>query len=45
LQNANAVRYDLLMAGVVIASVPIPPPYLAAQRGVVEGVGRAGLKG
>ena len=45
LQNANAVRYDLLMAGAVIASVPVLLLYLAAQRYVVEGVGRAGLKG
>jgi multiple sugar transport system permease protein len=45
LQNANAVRYDLLMAGAVIASVPVLLIYMAAQRYVVEGVGRAGLKG
>jgi multiple sugar transport system permease protein len=45
LQNANAVRYDLLMAGAVIASVPVLLMYFAAQRYVVEGVGRAGLKG
>jgi len=45
LQNANAVRYDLLMAGAVIASVPVLIIYLAAQRYIVEGVGRAGLKG
>ena len=45
LQNANAVRYDLLMAGAVIASVPVLVLYAAAQRFVVEGVSRAGLKG
>jgi multiple sugar transport system permease protein len=45
LQNANAVRYDLLMAGAVIASVPVLLLYAAAQRFVVEGVSRAGLKG
>jgi multiple sugar transport system permease protein len=45
LQNANAVRYDLLMAGAVIASVPVLILYLGAQRYIVEGVGRAGLKG
>ncbi len=45
LQNANAVRYDLLMAGAVIASVPVLLLYVAAQRYVVEGVSRAGLKG
>lgn len=45
LQNANAVRYDLLMAGAMIASVPVLLLYVAAQRYVVEGVSRAGLKG
>jgi multiple sugar transport system permease protein len=45
LQNANAVRYDLLMAGAVIASVPVLILYSFAQRYVVEGVSRAGLKG
>jgi multiple sugar transport system permease protein len=45
LQNANAVRYDLLMAGAVIASAPVLLLYFAAQRYIVEGVGRAGLKG
>jgi len=45
LQNANAVRYDLLMAGALIASVPVLVLYAAAQRFVVEGVSRAGLKG
>jgi multiple sugar transport system permease protein len=45
LQNANAVRYYLLMAGAVIASVPVLVLYAAAQRYVVEGVSRAGLKG
>ena len=45
LQNANAVRYDLLMAGAVIASAPVLAMYFAAQRYIVEGVGRAGLKG
>jgi len=45
LQNANAVRYDLLMAGAVIASAPVLLLYVLAQRYIVEGVGRAGLKG
>ncbi|MFH5824170.1 carbohydrate ABC transporter permease [Georgenia sp. AZ-5] len=45
LQNANAVRYDLLMAGAVIASAPVLLLYFLAQRYIVEGVGRAGLKG
>jgi multiple sugar transport system permease protein len=45
LQNANAVRYDLLMAGAVIASAPVLLLYVAAQRYIVDGVSRAGLKG
>jgi len=45
LQNANAVRYDLLMAGALLASAPVLVLYSAAQRYVVEGVSRAGLKG
>lgn len=44
-QGANAVRYDLLMAGAVIASVPVLLLYVVAQRWVIEGVSRSGLKG
>lgn len=45
LQSANAVRYDLLMAGAVIASVPVLVLYVFLQRFVIEGVSRSGLKG
>jgi multiple sugar transport system permease protein len=45
LQTANAVRYDLLMAGAVVASVPVLLLYVAAQRFIIEGVSRSGLKG
>ena len=45
LQSANSVRYDLLMAGAVVASVPVLLLYLVAQRFVIEGVSRSGLKG
>jgi len=45
LQSANSVRYDLLMAGAVIASVPVLLLYVFAQRFVIEGVSRSGLKG
>jgi multiple sugar transport system permease protein len=45
LQTANAVRYDLLMAGAVIASAPVLLLYVFAQRFVIEGVSRSGLKG
>jgi multiple sugar transport system permease protein len=45
LQSANAVRYDLLMAGAIVASVPVLILYAFAQRFVIEGVSRSGLKG
>lgn len=45
LQSANSVRYDLLMAGAVVASVPVLVLYVFAQRFVIEGVSRSGLKG
>jgi multiple sugar transport system permease protein len=45
LQSANAVRYDLLMAGAVIASLPVLVLFVFAQRFVIEGVSRSGLKG
>lgn len=45
LQSANAVRYDLLTAGAVIASVPVLLLYVLAQRYIIEGVSRSGLKG
>lgn len=45
LQSANSVRYDLLMAGAVIASVPVLLLFMVAQRYVIEGVSRSGVKG
>jgi multiple sugar transport system permease protein len=45
LQSANTVRYDLLMAGAVIASVPVLALFVFLQRFVVEGVSRSGVKG
>jgi multiple sugar transport system permease protein len=45
LQSANNARYDVLMAGAVIASVPVLILYAFAQRFVIEGVSRSGLKG
>ncbi|MEV6981702.1 carbohydrate ABC transporter permease [Sphaerisporangium sp. NPDC051017] len=44
-QSANSIRYDLLMAGAVIASLPVILLYLVAQRWVIEGISRSGLKG
>lgn len=45
LQSANNARYDILMAGAVIASIPVLVLYAFAQRFVIEGVSRSGLKG
>ncbi|MCU1432093.1 MAG: carbohydrate transporter permease [Actinotalea sp.] len=45
LQSANAVRYDLLMAGAVIASAPMIVLFIFLQRFIIEGVSRSGLKG
>ena len=39
------MRYDLLMAGAVVASVPVLLLYVVAQRFIIEGVSRSGLKG
>ena len=45
LQSANNVRYDVIMAGAVIASAPVLALYVIAQRFIIEGVSRSGLKG
>ncbi|CAA9400543.1 MAG: ABC transporter, permease protein 2 (cluster 1, maltose/g3p/polyamine/iron) [uncultured Nocardioides sp.] len=45
LQYANAVRYNLLMTGAVVASVPVLLLYVFAQRFIIEGVSRSGIKG
>jgi multiple sugar transport system permease protein len=45
LQSANAVRYDLLMAGAVVASVPVLILFVFLQRFIIEGVSRSGVKG
>lgn len=45
LQSANAVRYDLLMAGAVVASVPVLVLFVFLQRFIIEGVSRSGVKG
>ncbi len=44
LQGANNVRYDLLMAGAVTASVPVLILFAFAQRYIIEGVSRSGVK-
>ena len=45
LQAANAVRYDLLMAGAVVASLPVLALFVFLQRFIIEGVSRSGVKG
>jgi multiple sugar transport system permease protein len=45
LQSANSVRWDLLMAGAMVASVPVLLLFMVAQRYVIEGVSRSGVKG
>ena len=45
LQGANATNYALLMAGGLVASVPVLILFIVAQRYIIEGVSRSGLKG
>lgn len=45
LQGAYTTNYPVLMAGAVIASVPVLALFFFAQRYIIEGVSRSGLKG
>jgi multiple sugar transport system permease protein len=45
LQGANATKFNLLMAGGLVASVPVLLLFVIAQRYIIEGVSRSGLKG
>ena len=45
LQSAYAVRYSLIMAGAVIASLPVLIIFFFAQRQIIDGVANAGVKG
>jgi multiple sugar transport system permease protein len=45
LQGANATNFALLMAGGLVASVPVIALFIVAQRYIIEGVSRSGLKG
>jgi multiple sugar transport system permease protein len=45
LQGAFTINYPVVMAGAVIASVPAIILFILAQRSIVEGVSRSGLKG
>ena len=45
LQGAYTTNYTVIMAGGVLASIPVLLIYLFAQRYIIEGVSRSGLKG
>ncbi|MFC0673177.1 carbohydrate ABC transporter permease [Brachybacterium hainanense] len=45
LQAENGTRYDVMMAGAIIASVPVLALYVLAQRWIIEGVSTSGIKG
>jgi multiple sugar transport system permease protein len=45
LQGAFTQNYPVVMAGAVIASVPVLLLYILAQRHIVEGVSQTGVKG
>jgi multiple sugar transport system permease protein len=45
LQSAYNTDYPVIMAGGVLASIPVLLIYIFAQRYIIEGVSRSGLKG
>lgn len=45
LQNAATTNYPIMMAGAVVASVPVIALFIAAQRHVIQSVAHSGLKG
>jgi multiple sugar transport system permease protein len=45
LQGAYTINYPVIMAGAAVASVPALILFMVAQRYVIEGVSRSGLKG
>ncbi len=45
LQSSYTTNYTVIMAGGVVASVPVLIIFLFAQRYIIEGVSRSGLKG
>ena len=45
LQGAYTTNYTVIMAGGVIASIPVLILYLFAQKYIIQGVSRSGLKG
>jgi multiple sugar transport system permease protein len=45
LQSAQTTHYPLIMAGGVLACIPILAVFVFAQRFIIEGIGRTGIKG
>jgi multiple sugar transport system permease protein len=45
LQGAAATNYPIVMAGAVVASVPVIALFIAAQRHVIASVAQSGIKG
>ena len=45
LQGAYTTNYTVIMAGGVIASIPVLIVYIIAQRYIIEGIARSGIKG
>jgi multiple sugar transport system permease protein len=45
LQGAYNTNYTVIMAGGMLASIPVLIIYVFAQRYIIEGVSRSGLKG
>ncbi|MFE9200800.1 carbohydrate ABC transporter permease [Micromonospora sp. NPDC007230] len=45
LQGAYVTDYPVIMAGAVLASVPVLILFVTAQRHIIQGVSRSGLKG
>ena len=45
LQNAQMTHYPIVMAGAVLASIPVLILFVAAQRHVIASVARSGIKG
>jgi multiple sugar transport system permease protein len=45
LQGAYTIDYPVIMAGAVLASIPVVILFVVSQRYIIEGVSRSGLKG
>ncbi|MDQ3910995.1 MAG: ABC transporter permease subunit, partial [Actinomycetota bacterium] len=45
LQSSYTTNYTVIMAGGVLASIPVLLVYIIAQRYIIEGVARSGIKG